>query len=107
EKMMLSMENNSAATQMELFPESIELSPLDYALFEEIAPELLQIGFDIDPFGVNTIVVRGIPADAEGIQASEIIEHLLEEYKNFEVQQKTTQKEKIARILANKLAIKS
>lgn len=107
EKMMLSMENNSAATQMELFPESIELSPLDYALFEEIAPELLQIGFDIDPFGVNTIVVRGIPAEAEGIQASEIIEHLLEEYKNFELQQKTTQKEKIARILANKLAIKS
>lgn len=107
EKMMLSMEQNTAATQMELFPESVELSPLDYALFEEIAADLVQIGFDIDPFGTNTIVVRGIPADAEGIHAAEIIEHLLEEYKNFEVQQKATQKEKIARILANKLAIRS
>ncbi len=107
EKMQHSMEHNSSATQMELFPESMELSPLDYALFEEIAADLMQIGFDIDPFGTNTIVVRGIPTDAEGIRAAEIIEHLLEEYKNFEVQQKTTQKEKIARILANKLAVKS
>jgi DNA mismatch repair protein MutL len=45
-----------------LFPATIDLSPDEYERYEELAPSLASLGFESEPFGLRSIIVRGIPA---------------------------------------------
>jgi DNA mismatch repair protein MutL len=45
-----------------LFPATIDLSPDEYERYEELAPALASLGFESEPFGLRSIIVRGIPA---------------------------------------------
>jgi DNA mismatch repair ATPase MutL len=50
------------AVQSLLFPATIDLSPEEYERYEELAPALAALGFESEPFGPRSIIVRGIPA---------------------------------------------
>jgi DNA mismatch repair protein MutL len=45
-----------------LFPATIDLSPEEYERYEEMLPALASLGFESEPFGLRSIIVRGIPA---------------------------------------------
>jgi DNA mismatch repair protein MutL len=45
-----------------LFPATIDLSPDEYERYEELAQALASLGFESEPFGLRSIIVRGIPA---------------------------------------------
>jgi DNA mismatch repair protein MutL len=45
-----------------LFPATIDLSPDEYERYEELAQALASLGFESEPFGPRSIIVRGIPA---------------------------------------------
>ena len=49
-------------TQAYLEPETIELTPEGASLVEENLPALSKLGFDLQPFGGNTVLVRAVPA---------------------------------------------
>ncbi|HEY3930255.1 MAG TPA: DNA mismatch repair endonuclease MutL [Candidatus Koribacter sp.] len=68
----------SVETQQLLMPLIVELTPSQQAVFAEIAEELQQNGFEVEPFGSRTIAVKAAPA---GIRAEEI-EHTLNEVLN-------------------------
>lgn len=69
------------ASQQSLFPVTIEQSPNDFALTETLIPHFKLLGFDIEPFGKNTIVVQGTPADLGEFNVTEMVEGILETYK--------------------------
>lgn len=73
--------NNSTATQQVLFPVTIELTPNDYLLLESLMPHFKLLGFEIEPFGKNTVVVQGTPAELGEFNTKEMIEGILETYK--------------------------
>jgi DNA mismatch repair protein MutL len=73
---------------------------------EEILPELRWLGYLVEPFGKNTFVVQGIPADLEAGQEKYTIEILLEQYKHFNPEMKFSKREKLVRALARQQAIK-
>jgi len=50
------------AIQSLLFPATIELSPLEFEMFDQYRAIMPQLGFEVEPFGMRTIIVRGIPA---------------------------------------------
>ena len=54
--------NDQPMTQLLLFPETLEMGAEETTLIERILPELQAIGFDIEPFGGQTFLLRGIPA---------------------------------------------
>ncbi len=95
------------STQRSLFPSVIELSAADSVLMQELLPELKVLGYLIEPFGTNTYVVQGTPADI--LQGNEkiIIELLLEQYKHFTSDIKFSTREKLIRCVAKQQAIKS
>lgn len=70
-----------AASQQMLFPVTIELTPNDFALTSTLMPHFRQLGFDIEPFGKNTVVVQGTPAELGEFNTQEMIEGILETYK--------------------------
>jgi DNA mismatch repair protein MutL len=89
-----------------MFPATIELSGADSALFEELLPELVALGYLIEPFGKTTYVVQGTPADMESGAEQQVIDQLLEQYKHLAQELKLPRKESLVRALAKQQAIR-
>lgn len=105
EKITKSLENHKGASQQSLFPETLELSAGDYNLVESIMEELTTIGFDIRPFGNNTFVIYGSPAELDNSSSQQILERLIQYYKETSGDVKTIIKEDLALSLAKASSI--
>ena len=79
-------EKQHSVSQQVLFPVTVELTPNDFTLIETVFSHFKLLGFEIEAFGKNTIVVQGTPAELGDINAQEMIEGILETYKlnNFD-----------------------
>jgi DNA mismatch repair protein MutL len=79
EKLKRQMADNGVAAQALLIPEIIELSENDAARLLELAPELADVGLTIEPFGGGAIAVRETPAILGEINATAMINDILDE----------------------------
>ena len=79
ERFLNKLENHLHETQQEIFPQTIELSPMEYTLLEEVSGELKQLGYDIRPFGNNAVVLNGQPDGIPSTDAKTLIASLLHE----------------------------
>ncbi len=61
ERFLKAMSRNEHVTQTALFPVSVQVGVENMCLFEEHSQLLAALGFDIAPFGTDTIVVNGVP----------------------------------------------
>ena len=93
-------------TQKLLFPESLTFSPQNSDIVADLLKELGSLGFDIEPFGKNTFILNGIPSDILEENAQEIIEQLLESYKNNLLSLKISKKNNLAHSLARSMGQK-
>jgi DNA mismatch repair protein MutL len=107
ERILASFEKQKSATQQELFPKAIELNAADFALVKELRDDILAIGFDISEFGKNTFVIHGVPADTAQHDSVQLLEGLLENYKQNMMELKSDKRENLARSMAFNTAIKS
>lgn len=106
EKFKRQLENSSGASQQCLFPQSIELSPSDFALVMDLKEELTNLGFLVAEFGPNAVLINGIPADVAINNEKALFEALLEQYKHFKSELSLDKKENLARSLAKKSSLK-
>jgi len=95
------------ATQKSLFPVVLELSVSDAILLEDIIEDLALIGYEIEPFGQNSFIIQGIPADVISGNEKNAIELLLEQFKHFSGDIKFSKREKLIRCMARQMAIKA
>ncbi len=87
------------AVQKSLHPTTIEVSPADFFLLENMLEDLLILGYEVEVFGQNTFIIQGVPADVTpGFEANSIL-HLLEQIKH-EADAKLDKREKLMRTLA-------
>ncbi len=107
ERILYAFEKNKSATQQELFPKTIELNPADFALVKELNSEIQSLGFDISEFGKNTFVIHGIPADTVNFDSVNLLEGLIENYKQNQLELKSDKRENLARAMARNMSIKS
>ena len=61
DRFLEAMSQNAHVTQTSLFPVTVQVGVENMCLFEEHSQMLAALGFDIAPFGVDTIVVNGVP----------------------------------------------
>ena len=61
ERFLAALSKNSHVTQTALFPVTVQIGVENMCLFAEHAQTLANLGFDISPFGTDTIVVNGVP----------------------------------------------
>jgi DNA mismatch repair protein MutL len=106
EKLSEAMSGAANTTQRSMFPITLELVQADCVLLEELMTDLHQLGYMIEPFGKNTFVIQGTPADIEQGNEKIAIEKLLEQYKHFSSDLKFSKREKLIRSLAKQQAIK-
>jgi DNA mismatch repair protein MutL len=107
EKYLKHLANQPAATQRILFPKSLELNNSDVALLQELIPELQVLGFDVEFFGGTTFVIHGLPTDLRDENETQLIEKLLEDFKNSNKTENFDKRKNIAKNLAYQTATKS
>jgi DNA mismatch repair protein MutL len=107
EQLKAASKDKPVATQRSMFPSTLELTPADAAVMEEIIGDLQYLGYIIEPFGKNSYVIQGTPADVEAGNEKHIIDILLEQYKHFSPEVKFSKREKLIRALARQQAIKT
>lgn len=106
EQFNASWTGKALAIQQELFPQTIQFSPSDYQLISEILPDLLHMGYQLEPFGVHTFVLQGSPADYPTENHRSVIEMILEDVKTSTSTLHQSYKERIAKTMARKHAVK-
>ena len=104
EKYAASLQKKMVTSQALLFPQTIELSPADAALLKELGAEFAELGFQFEDFGGNTIILNAIPADVQSANDKELLEELIEQYKNNLATLKLDKRENLARAMAKRLA---
>ena len=107
ERFALAVEGKPIATQQSLFPATIELHAADAVLLKELIPDMNHLGYQLEPFGNNTFVIQGTPADVDHGNEKTAIEKMLEQYKHFSNDLKYSKREKLLRSLALQQSIKA
>src|ERR1700733_1692428 len=107
ERFLQQLQNHSGVSQQSLFPQSVTLNSGDFELLKELLPDIRALGFDIREFGKNTVVVEGVPADLGNTAEGEILEQLIEGYKNNQAVLKLDKRDSLARSLARNAATKA
>ncbi len=105
ERALSTLNNGVAMSQQLLFPRTIEFSAPDLALVRELLPELQALGFDLEPFGGRSIVVRGVPADIPSGDERSILDDLLEQYRAHADALRVSRRELLARSMARRSAM--
>ena len=94
-------------SQQLLFPVTVDLNPGRHALLEELLPELRQLGFEVELLSGRSAVVRAIPVDVRGEEApEELLEELLEQYQSDANRPEVRHRERLARSVAQRGAVR-
>lgn len=107
ERFLRQLETCQGASQQILFPLTVALSAADFELVKMLLPDIRSLGFQVREFGRNTVIIEGIPADIiSSISETEMLEHLIEGYKNNLAVLKLNKRDNLALTLAKNTAIK-
>ncbi|HEU0065514.1 MAG TPA: DNA mismatch repair endonuclease MutL [Flavisolibacter sp.] len=106
ERLIQAVNGNPVATQQNLFPVTLETTPSDYVIVNELIPMFQQMGYILEPFGTNTFVIQGTPSIITSGNEKTIIENIIEQYKNFSSDIKISRHELLIRSIALQQAIK-
>ena len=104
ERFLASLSKNEHVTQTALFPVTVQVGVENMCLFAEHSQMLAGLGFDISPFGTDTIVVNGVPegysAEAGKVQTmiGDLLLILSEDYNALPEMIVTTLATKFARL---------
>jgi DNA mismatch repair protein MutL len=79
EKILGQLRDGAIDRQPLLDPFVVELSPDELAAYERSMDELMSVGFEIERFGEQSIVIREIPAIVRGVDIAERIHLILGE----------------------------
>lgn len=108
ERFAQQLESRQGASQQSLFPQTVTLNGSDFELVKDLLPDIQSLGFQIREFGKNTLIIEGIPADiGPNISELEMLEHLIEGFKNNQSALKLNKRDSLARALARNTSIKS
>jgi DNA mismatch repair protein MutL len=105
ERYLRALSEKPIATQQSLFPQTLELLPADAIVINEMLPDLQALGYDLEPFGQHTFVVRGTPADIQSGNEQASIEGLLEQFKHFSAELRLNRREQLVRAMARNHAV--
>jgi DNA mismatch repair protein MutL len=93
-------------SQKSLFPVTLTLSAPDAILLSELLPDLQPLGYTIEPFGKDSFIIQGTPADMRQGDEKSALESLLEQYKHFTSEIRFSRRERLIRTMAKQQAVR-
>lgn len=107
ERFTEALKGKPIAIQRSLFPTAIELAAADAVLLNELLSDLQILGYQVEPFGNNSFVIQGSPADVAAGNEKNSLEKILEQYKHFNMDMSFSKREKLLRSMAWQQSIKA
>ncbi|MEN7548475.1 DNA mismatch repair endonuclease MutL [Rapidithrix thailandica] len=104
DKFVRQLENRSGSSQRLLFPKNYEFQPADFSVLLMMKEELQSIGFGIEEFGKNALMINGVPADLTEGDIKDVLDDLIHQFKNGQDEIGNTRYRHIAAVLAKKVA---
>lgn len=98
--------DNRINSQQLLFAEQFEVSANDFVLIEQLLPEFKLMGFDLEIFGKNSFIIKGIPSDLTDFNIKQTIDFILESYKINTIDSKIDRHDNLSRAIAKSTSIK-
>ncbi|MPM89414.1 DNA mismatch repair protein MutL [bioreactor metagenome] len=77
-------ETAAIATQQLLVPVVLQFSPLEITLIEQNMTLIQELGFEVEPFGPQTILLRAVPILLDEAQAGGMFTDLVDSFSSFE-----------------------
>jgi DNA mismatch repair protein MutL len=106
EQYLAQMVNHSSASQQSLFPEVVELSPDELALWSELRDDFAALGFDIRPGGGQKVNMHGNPGETGNKNPGMVFRKLLDDFRHTETDLFESRRERLAALLAQESAIR-
>ncbi|MCG8468690.1 MAG: DNA mismatch repair endonuclease MutL [Gemmatimonadetes bacterium] len=109
EEIMARFERGGGTAQALLFPITLRFSPAEAAAVEELSGLLTRVGFELEPFGDRTFILRASPQPHERFDAERCLREMVQELTEGSplVDSARNQHERIAKSMACKGAIKA
>lgn len=101
------LNSNANLSQQLLMPIYIELNTVDYEIAKSLEGELKALGFDIELQSKRKIKVKGIPSDVKIGNEAEILQELIDEFKENDVKLNLEKRDNLAKSYGCKHAIKA
>ena len=99
-------ENGKTESQQLAFTQNLSFSNTDFTLLKQMKKALRNLGFGFELKKENQIEINAIPTECKNENLENIFDEILQQEKNDE-KLKVSTKERIAKVLAKSLAIKS
>ena len=96
----------NGVSQQLLFPQILRINPADSVLLEEIMVDITDLGFGLTKDAEENYWIQGVPAGIGEEDGQNLLEGILEQVKNEASDLGQNHSEKIARILANRAAVR-
>lgn len=93
-------------SQVLLFPQTVNLSPDNAALYNEWKEHFSAMGFEINDFGNGSFVIHAFPFQIQAPDAVSVFEGILENLRSSETKGKLNERQELARSLARKMSVK-
>lgn len=95
------------SSQEAVFPLVIHLSPAQLRMVSQWLPMFEELGFSVEIFGKQSIIVRSVPNELEGKNIEEIVRDIIDELTELPEREAKIGLEEIAATTACKMAIKA
>ena len=92
-------------SQRLLFPHTIDLSPAEVELLEELRDDLEALGFELERLSGRTVSVRGVPTDVPDGDEDSILEAILEQYTSAQDAVGDERRKHLAKTMAQRSAV--
>ncbi|MEZ6186519.1 MAG: DNA mismatch repair endonuclease MutL [Planctomycetota bacterium] len=77
------LERDGLESQRFLFPQLIDVGPVELAALEDAQGELVRLGFEVTPFGEGTLAVHAAPRMLKATRVQDTVKRLLSEEVNL------------------------
>jgi len=107
ERLLAERERAEAASQALLEPQPVELAPEAVSLLEEHLEVLGSLGFQVEPFGGTTMLVRALPAIVADTAPRQVLEDVAAALEAGNVPLAVTVEEAVARQVCKRASVKA
>lgn len=107
EKFIGNITKSNAVSQQLLFPLTLYYAPYEVVLLKEIRTSLKQMGFDFENMGEDHVILSGLPVNVAESEAQIVLDDLIMSFQEGIPETNYIQTERIAKTLAQSLAVKS
>lgn len=107
EKFIGNITKSNAVSQQLLFPLTLYYAPYEVVLLKEIRTSLKQMGFDFEAMAEDHVILSGLPVNIAESEAQIVLDDLIMSFQEGIPETNYIQTERIAKTLAQSLAVKS